>query len=170
MDGCTFARLLFRVSPPPMFLPLRAFRYGHTNAMITRGVIYGVLGWLIEILWTGTGSILRRDPRLRATTYLWMFPIYAFGGLLCERLHGLIRGQPWVLRGLAWTVAIFTIEYCTGRLIRAWVGQSPWNYDGAPLAVDGLIRLDYAPAWFLLGLGFERVHDALRTVLPVVPP
>src|SRR5690606_18991864 len=29
----------------------------------------------------------------------------------------------------------------------------PWNYGGAALALGELIRLDYAPAWFLLGLG-----------------
>lgn len=136
--------------------------------MLVRFLIYGTLGWLVEILWTGAGSILRRDPRLRATTYLWMFPIYGLGGLLLEPFHRLISEQPWLVRGLFWTVAIFVIEYVTGRLIRSWVGESPWNYQGARFAIDGLIRLDYALAWFLLGLAFERVHTALLTVVPLV--
>lgn len=136
--------------------------------MWVRALIYGALGWLVEIVWTGAGSILRRDPRLRATTYLWMFPIYGLGGLLLEPIHLSISGHPWVLRGLIWTLAIFCIEYVTGWLIRSWVGESPWNYEGAPLAVDGLIRLDYAPAWFVLGLLFERVHSTLLVVVPLI--
>jgi uncharacterized membrane protein len=37
----------------------------------------------------------------------------------------------------------------------------PWDYTGTPLAVAGVIRLDYAPAWFVAGLLFERLHDWL---------
>lgn len=135
-------------------------------AMLARFVIYGALGWIVEILWTGMGSLLRRDPRLTATTYLWMFPIYGGGGLLLERLYPVIAGQPWVVRGLVWVMAIFCIEYVTGWLIRAAVGQSPWNYGGAALALGELIRLDYAPAWFLLGLVFERLHVAVVAAFP----
>lgn len=134
--------------------------------MLTRFLIYGALGWVVEIVWTGLGSLLRRDPRLTATTYLWMFPIYGGGALLCERLHDLIAGQPWILRGLVWTGAIFALEYASGWLIRRVVGRSPWDYSAARLSVDGLIRLDYAPAWFLLGLLFERAHLALVQILP----
>ncbi len=134
--------------------------------MLARFLVYGALGWIVEILWTGMGSILRRDPRLTATTYLWVFPIYGGGGLLFERLYPVIAEQPWMLRGLIWMLAIFSIEYATGWLIREAVGQSPWNYTGAPLAVGELIRLDYAPAWFVLGLIFERVHLAVAAAFP----
>lgn len=134
--------------------------------MLTRFLIYGALGWVVEIVWTGLGSLLRRDPRLVATTYLWMFPIYGGGALLFERLYPVIADQPWPLRGLVWTAAIFALEYVSGWLIRRAVGRSPWDYSGARLSVDGLIRLDYAPAWFLLGLIFERAHLALVNLVP----
>src|SRR5690606_33799298 len=113
---------------------------GHTMPMLARFLVYGALGWIVEILWTGMGSILRRDPRLTATTYLWMFPIYGGGGYLLERIYPVIAEQPWAVRGLIWMLAIFSIEYATGWLIREAVGQSPWNYTGAPLAVGELIR------------------------------
>ena len=43
----------------------------------------------------------------------------------------------------------------TGWLLRK-LGVCPWDYSDAPLNIDGLIRLDYAPAWFAVGLLFER--------------
>lgn len=126
--------------------------------MATRFLIYGMLGWTVEIIWTGLGSLLRRDPRLTARTYLWMFPIYGGGGLLFERIYAMIWARPWYVRGLVWVVAIFAVEYASGAVIRRVVGRSPWDYSGVALAVDGLIRLDYAPAWFVLGLLFERAY------------
>lgn len=133
--------------------------------MLTRFVIYGVLGWAVEIVWTGLGSVLRRDPRLTAQTYLWMFPIYGGGALLFERIHIWMGTQPWMVRGFVWVGAIYAVEFVCGAIIRRIVGACPWDYRGTPLAVDGLIRLDYAPAWFALGLLFERVHIALLAAL-----
>lgn len=134
--------------------------------MLTRFFIYGALGWVVEIVWTGLGSILRRDPKLRATTYLWMFPIYGGAAILFERVFIFIAPQPWILRGLVWVAAIFAVEYVTGFLIKQWVGESPWDYSGTRFSVHGLIRLDYAPAWFVLGLLFERMHQVLIGIVP----
>ena len=47
--------------------------------MPIRFVLYGLLGWAIEIVWTALGSTVggaQRSWRLAGTTYLWMFPIY----------------------------------------------------------------------------------------------
>lgn len=95
-----------------------------------------------------------------------MFPVYGGGALLLEPLYRLIASQPWIVRGMVWTVAIFAIEYGAGWLIRKTVGRCPWDYRGAPLSVSGLIRLDYAPAWFVLGLLFERLYLTLSALFP----
>lgn len=126
-----------------------------------RVLIYGVIGLLIEVFWTGAYSMIEGDARLTATTYLWMLPIYGFFGLVSERLHEHIRARPVLLRGLVWTGFIFSVEYICGYLLRSYLGVCPWDYSSAPYAVDGLIRLDYTPAWFLLGLIFEHLHDYL---------
>lgn len=131
---------------------------GIAMGMAMRFLVYGALGWTVEIVWTGLGSLLRGDPRLTARTYLWMFPIYGGGALLFERIYAVISHQPWGVRGLVWTAAVFTVEYASGVFIRRLVGRVPWDYSGAALAVNGLIRLDYAPAWFALGLLFERAY------------
>ncbi len=125
-----------------------------------RFFIYGTAGWGIEVFWTGLGSLLRGDPMLSGFSYLWMFPIYGMAYFL-EPLHDQIRPYPWYVRGLVWVGIILLIEYFAGWLLRSVLGKCPWDYSGAFFGVDGLIRLDFAPAWFIAGLLFERLHDTL---------
>lgn len=126
-----------------------------------RFIIYGLLGWFLEIVWTGLGSLLSGDVRLTAKTYLWMFPIYGLV-IFFEPLHDLIRFRPVWMRGLVWMVSFFVMEYITGWMLRSVVGTAPWDYSQAFFNVHGLIRLDYAPVWFAAGLLFEKVHDWLE--------
>lgn len=135
--------------------------------MIYRFLIYGLLGWGLEVFWTGLGSALKGDVRLAASTYLWMFPIYGLA-ILMEPLHDNIRNWPWLIRGVLWILIIWTIEYVTGGVIRLITGASPWDYSGTtPWQIDGLIRLDMAPLWFITGLLFEWIHDFLKMNLRV---
>ncbi|HHW08727.1 MAG TPA: hypothetical protein GXX29_01990 [Firmicutes bacterium] len=133
--------------------------------MWMRFLFYGLCGWGLEIFWTGLGSLLRHDSNLTGKTYLWMFPIYGLAGLLFEPLHWRISDLAWPIRGLIWMSAIFAVEYTSGWLIRTATGQCPWDYSGVRLEVDGLIRLDYAPLWFTVGLLFELVHRTLLRLL-----
>ena len=129
--------------------------------MIRRFAIYGVSGWALEIFWTGMGALLSGDWQLPGFTYLWMFPIYGLAVLL-EPLHDEINNWPWYIRGMVWVVIIFAIEYTTGWLLKLALGCCPWDYSGTtPFHVRGLIRLDYAPAWFSAGFLFERLHRTL---------
>ncbi|WP_003542417.1 putative ABC transporter permease [Desulfotomaculum nigrificans] len=129
--------------------------------MIKRLFIYGMVGWGLEVLWTGFLSALAGDWRLTSTTYLWMFPIYGMAVLL-EDFHDGIRRWPWWARGTFWVVAIWFIEMSSGMLIKALTGTIPWDYTGStPWQVGWFIRLDMAPLWFVVGLLFERLHDFL---------
>jgi len=130
--------------------------------VLTRFAIYGLLGWNMEVLFTGIMSGLSGNPRLIAHTYLWMFPIYGLAVFL-EPLHELMRPLHWYLRGLTWVLVIWAVELTTGGLIRWLVGTSPWIYrDGWQVA--NLIRLDMAPLWFMAGLLFERIHDLFTKI------
>lgn len=132
---------------------------------LVRFALYGLMGWGLEILWTGMGSAIRGDVRLAGTTYLWMFPIYGLAVFL-EPLHERLRSWPWYFRGMAWVLAIWAIEYATGGAIRLVTGVSPWDYTGSTRwQLNGLIRLDMAPVWFVTGLLFEHAHDLLIKVL-----
>lgn len=126
---------------------------------LKRFFIYGFLGWCIEIIWTGMFSLIRGDMTLEAFTNLWMFFIYG-SAVLLEPLHDIIAGWRWFFRGFIWVLIIWGIEYSSGLLLVNILGVYPWRYMD-PTAVDGLIQLDYAPAWFLAGMIFERVHKAL---------
>lgn len=128
--------------------------------MIIRFIIYGFSGWAMEILFTGFASLTVGDVRMRATTYIWMFPIYGMAVLL-EFVHDYIRFLPWLVRGVIWTILIWAIEFVSGFIIKQIIGVCPWDYSGSPFSVKGYIRLDFAPLWFAAGLIFEVFHDAL---------
>ncbi len=153
-----------------------------------RFLIYGLLGWCGEIVWTagydalsGTtrapGDTVGRVPlgraerlRLSGRTYLWMLPIYGLAAFLFEPAHDAIRALPWPARGAIWAAGIFAVEYAAGWLLARLTGRCPWDYSYARASVGGYIRLDYAPVWFCVGLLLERVHDVLRVLQSIEEP
>jgi hypothetical protein len=64
---------------------------------------------------------------------------------------------------------IFTIELIAGGILKLTIGECPWDYDReeaiVAVTVKGLIRLDYLPVWFCVGLLFERMHDVINMIL-----
>lgn len=125
-----------------------------------RFIIYGLLGFCVEVLWTGFGSLLSGDIKLTGSTYIWMFFIYGFAVFL-EPIHNRIRHLSFVIRGGVYMFLIFGIEFFTGMLLRKILGVCPWNYVSEPMSIWGIITLSYAPVWFMAGLLFEKMHDFL---------
>lgn len=125
--------------------------------MRMRFLIYGFAGWCTEVFWTGLGSLIKGDVRLRGWTYIWMFPIYGLAVFL-EPIHNRIKDWPIAVRGSVYTILIFFVEYTSGWLLKLMTGVCPWDYSGCRFSINGFIRLDYAPAWFTAGLLFERLH------------
>jgi len=126
-------------------------------------IIYGLLGWCLEVIWTGIGSLLIGDVSLTAKTYLWMFPIYG-SAILFDPVHDAIRLWPVWKRGFVWMMLCFSVEYLTGWILRETLGTIPWDYSQAIFNIHGLIRSDYAPVWFAVGLLYEKIHDYLERV------
>lgn len=145
------------------------------DGMLIRFVLYGLFGWCVEIVWTvGHGLVAALaagrspDARLSGHTYLWMFPIYGGGILLFEVAHAAIGGFPWFVRGTIYMTGCFAVEYVTGWAIKMVSGTIPWDYSAVRWNVHGLIRIDYAPAWFLFGLLLERVEEMVKAIEPVL--
>ena len=113
----------------------------------------------MEILWTGMTSLAGGSRDLMGHTSIWMFFIYGAAVFLLEPVHNRIGGLPWFWRGCIWMLFIFLIELASGLVLRIF-GIRAWHYTGRT-AVLGLIRLDYAPLWFMVGLIFERIHNLL---------
>jgi len=127
---------------------------------MTHFVIFGAAGLMMEIVWTGIGSLAKGDLRLVSTTSIWMFFIYglvAFFEPLCDTISVL----PFYARGGLYVVSIFLIEYFTGGFLRK-LALCPWDYSGSRFSYKGLVRFDYAPVWFAAGLVFERIHYMLK--------
>lgn len=109
----------------------------------------------MELFATSLGNLRRSgDMRLMGNTSLLMFPIYGMAAAM-EPIGKVLCKRNFIVRGLVYMTLIFATEYTTGRLLRQ-LGICPWDYSDADWNIDGLIRLDYAPAWFAAGLLFEK--------------
>ncbi len=129
--------------------------------MLINYIIYGLLGLLLETIWTGLGSLLSGNYKLTGYTYLWMFFIYGLG-IIFEPIHDRIRNKNFLIRGLIWAFLIFAVEFTTGYLLELLIGSCPWNYGrDTKYSLYGYIRLDFLPIWFVVGLAFEKLHDLI---------
>ena len=82
----------------------------------------------------------------------------AFLGMafLFAPISRLLRKKSVWVRGSVYAGGIFLTEYLSGMFLKKR-GICPWDYSHARLNVNGVIRLDYAPVWFLTGLLYEKL-------------
>jgi len=115
-----------------------------------------MMGWCLEILYTGLQSFLKKDYRLTANTSIWMFFIYGMA-VFMEPVSNLLFRIPVLMRGGVYVVCIFAIEYITGMALKK-IRICPWDYGDSKYNIRGVIRLDFAPLWFAAGLLFEFTY------------
>ncbi|MCI8409638.1 MAG: hypothetical protein HFJ09_10295 [Lachnospiraceae bacterium] len=124
--------------------------------IFNRFLLCGFTGWCLECFWTGLHSLfLSTDRTLRCGSSLWMFPIYGLG-IFISPISKKLKGKPIFQRGSIYASLIFLVEYVSGSILRIF-HACPWNYSHAKLQVHGLIRLDFAPLWFAVGLLYEKI-------------
>lgn len=118
--------------------------------------ICGLIGWFFECLWTGLSSIFfKKDKKLSCHTSIWMFPIYGMASFLFP-ISKLLKNRCAILRGGVYTLLIFGTEFLTGSILKKYKA-CPWDYSRSKYNYHGLIRFDYAPAWFFMGLFYEKI-------------
>jgi len=141
---------------------------GQQLSLFARFVIYGLVGWCIECLFTSVMDLASGagDLRLMGYSYLWMHPIWGLGLLLGERLMGVLQrlGLNRVTRSFIGMGVCFAVEYTMGALLVALIGRCPWDYSGSMFSVHGLVRLDYAPFWWLCAFSVEPLYTMVRRV------
>ena len=103
----------------------------------------GVLGWGMEIFWTGLHALGSENWKLTGYSSLWMFPIYGMAACIGP-VSKKIQDLPLVLRGSIYMTGIFTVEYLSGMFLKHY-NVCPWDYSSSPFQYKGVIRLDYAP-------------------------
>ncbi len=117
----------------------------------------GICGCCMELLWTSFCSIKRKDYKMIGQTSVWMFPIYGMASVIKSVSRGLKNHHKDVFyRGMIYTIGIYAVEYTTGSLLKR-KDRCPWDYSGSPYNINGVIRLDYAPLWFAVGLMYENI-------------
>ena len=124
--------------------------------MLLRFVIYGAIGCLMEVLWTGLSALVSKNFKLSSKTSLWMFFIYGMVVFL-EPFFRMIASFNFLLRGLIYAAFILTGEFITGTLLKR-ADICPWDYSHTRFHVRGVIRFDYLPAWAAAGLVFEQLY------------
>ncbi|HMK72206.1 MAG TPA: hypothetical protein VK454_02645 [Myxococcaceae bacterium] len=108
---------------------------------------YGLLGVLLQVPFSGPA------------TSLWMVAVYGAGGMVLEGLDVLLR-LPVAIRALGLVAAIYALGTAVGWAV-VEVGADPlWQLPAA----GGYVRLDLAPAWFLVAAGFRFVRHGLDRV------
>ena len=122
---------------------------GRWKTWVRNFMLCGLTGWGLEILLTSVEGFAAGDMKFMGKTSIYMFPIYGMGILL-----GPIG--KWVDSWIA--------EYLTGTFLKS-LGICPWDYTGRMLSVDGVIRLDFAPFWFMTGLLFEYLTGGKEEIL-----
>lgn len=120
-----------------------------------RFVKCGLMGWFFEVIWTGFGNLINHDRTMTCSTSLLMFPIYGLAALIYP-IYNLIKEKNTFIRGTIYTILIFSTEFLCGSLLKAF-HMCPWDYSDSPYSIKGIIRLDYAPAWFVVGLIYEKM-------------
>ena len=121
----------------------------------------GILGWGMEILWTGLDSFRRRDFKLTGHSSLWMFPIYGCAAFIGP-VSRLLRKKNLLFRGNLYMLGIFLVEFFTGSLLKK-KNWCPWDYGDAPLNIHGVILTGLcAFNGLLAGLFFEHVQNSTK--------
>ncbi|MDR0272385.1 MAG: putative ABC transporter permease [Clostridiales bacterium] len=127
--------------------------------MITRFFIYGALGCLMEVLWTGLCAIKDNNVKMSSQTSLWMFLIYGMV-IFLEPFFHMVSPLHFMLRGMIYAALIFAGEFVTGSLLKK-ADACPWDYSHMRYNVKGIISANYIPAWITLGLFYEQVYWTL---------
>ena len=127
-------------------------------------VIFGIVRIFGEIVFTSVKkSIGEKNIDFQGHSSLWMFPIYGMAGFLVAPLYSNLSQFSILLRGFIYMVLIFAVEYGTGTILKKLPGNCSWHYN-SKYAISGLIRLDYAPVWFIAGLLMERLYIILSVI------
>ena len=84
-----------------------------------------------------------------------MFPIYGCAAVIAP-LYSRLSSLSFIYRGLFYMLGFYTVEFISGSFLKRF-GICPWDYSAARFQYKGIIRLDYAPLWFVAGLIFEKI-------------
>lgn len=99
---------------------------------------------------------------LEGYTTIWAFFAYSLAMIFgFEPIHNAIWRWPMFIRGGIYLACFYIGEFL---FVIAFIGATkrhPWRYKPSWLAPKGLVHFGYAPAWFVMLLLTEQVHNFL---------
>ena len=111
----------------------------------------GILGWCIEIIWTAFHGIKNKNNKFIGYTSIIMFPIYGLASVIKPISLKLKKMKmPTIIRG---------IVYSIGSILKK-TNNCPWDYSDKKYNINGVIRIDYAPLWCIVGVIFEKMLNS----------
>ena len=120
----------------------------------------GILGWCIEIIWTAFHGIKSKNNKFIGYTSIIMFPIYGLASVIKPISLKLKKMKmPTIIRGIVYSIGIFMVELITGSILKK-TNNCPWDYSDKKNNINGVIRIDYAPLWCIVGVIFEKMLNS----------
>ena len=117
----------------------------------------GILGWCIEIIWTAFHGIKSKNNKFIGYTSIIMFPIYGLASVIKPISLKLKKMKmPTIIRGFVYSIGIFMVELITGSILKKTI-NCPLDYSDKKYNINGVIRIDYAPLWCIVGVIFEKM-------------
>lgn len=136
-----------------------------TIDLLFQMLIFAVLGLGLEVVFTAALDWRQSTARhLLGYSSIWYLPLYAISPVFLHFLGPSLFAWPILFRGLIYMASIFVVEYTGMLCLRKLLGSSPSEvgYYQSRWNVHGLIRLDFAPAMFLMGLFFEFIYRRIN--------
>lgn len=124
-------------------------------------IVFGLIGLLIECVFTGIEAFIKGDKYGKVSTCLGMLPIYSTAGLLLETIQFTLHWNLF-LQALVYMSVIYGVEASFGIVYKKIFGYLFWDYTGSGGSVFGYINLYYAPFWYILSLGFPLASYGLH--------
>ena len=120
----------------------------------------GILGWCIEIIWTAFHGIKSKNNKFIGYTSIIMFPIYGLASVIKPISLKLKKMKmPTIIRGIVYSIGIFMVELITGSILKK-TNNCPGDYSDKKYNINGVIRIDYAPLWCIVGVIFEKMLNS----------
>lgn len=131
-------------------------------------VVWGCLGLLIEVFFTGIKSLASGKSNAESKTYLWMILVYGSGGYILELIYN--TNIHILYRAFISTIAIYVVEYLWGFIFEKTLGECIWKYTDDsgrihPLSIHGYVRLDYFVLWLILSVAFQLHYNTLQSII-----
>lgn len=149
-----------------------------TKRALWRFFMFGMIGLALEVFVGANGAMRGGNWSLRGASSPWMLPVYGLIGIVLDPIASRLRAKhlPLVFRAVVYMIAIFAVEYISGRIYHACgfikfgarSMETIWDYSDRPYNLHGVITLTFIPTWYTLGLFLEFLYarvDACATAL-----